>query len=473
MNPWTSFAEDVWEAEVLATLSRYVTIPCLSPDYDEAWNAHGYLQEAAHLLEDWANKQPIPGMRTEILELPGRTPVLLADCPATRPGASDKVEVLFYGHLDKQPPLGAWRAGLNPFIPVREGDFLYGRGTADDGYALFCALSSLRTLDANGGQRPRCVVMIEASEESGSPDLGAYLEVLADRFGRPGMVVCLDSGAPTYDRLWLTSSLRGIVVVNLRVDVLEHAVHSGRGGGVVPSSFRIMRQLLSRLEDETTGRMLLDELRGEMPVQHREQLEALVAELGDVAAEDLPLVGALELEGTDAVERLARQNWESSLSVTGVGGIPALEDGGNVLRPFTTLKLSIRLPPTADAPRAQRAIAKTLLADPPAGALVTLEEGVAARGWIAPELTAPVQTALAAASQIGFGRAPGASGEGGSIPFLATLAHRFPGVPILATGVLGPGSNAHGPDESLHLPTAKALTATLAHFVANLPTTAE
>jgi acetylornithine deacetylase/succinyl-diaminopimelate desuccinylase-like protein len=302
--------------------------------------------------------------------------------------------------------------------------------------------------------------MIEASEESGSPDLSAYVAHLNDRIGRPSLVICLDSGGLSYDRLWLTSSLRGNLVVTVRCDVLTEGIHSGTGGGVVPSSFRILRRIMSRIEDEATGAILLPELRGSgIPAEHRANLEAIAVEFPDSA---LPTVDGLRLLTPDAVERLTARTWAAALEVTGMDGIPASRDGGNVLRPFTTLKFSLRLPPDVDAQAATDALISAIATDE--GAHITIDMEPPANGWIAPPLDDGIRATLSRVSQERFGREAGSVGEGGSIPFLSNLQKGFPGVQFVATGVLGPHSNAHGPNESLHIPMAKAVT----HAVAEL-----
>jgi acetylornithine deacetylase/succinyl-diaminopimelate desuccinylase-like protein len=442
-----------WEERVLPALSEYTRIPCLSPAFDPDWAERGALVQAAELLRDWVHDEA-RSLQTEIVQLPGRTPVLLVD----NGGSGDPVVV--YGHMDKQPPLGAWRAGLGPYEPVREGDLLYGRGTADDGYATFAAVTGLA---AAGGGHGRVLVLIEGSEESGSPDLPAYLEHLRDRIGRPRLVVCLDSGGLSFDRLWLTSSLRGALVATVTAQVLTEGIHSGAGGGVVPSSFRILRRMLSRIEDEDTGRILLPELQGAgIPEEHLANLRTLAAEFPDTAA---PVVEGLRLLQPDPVSRLAARTWGPALEVTGADGLPLPRDAGNVLRPSTTLKLAIRLPPDVDAAAAGDALVAALTTDE--GAHLTIDLDMAAQGWIAPPLDAAIQDTLAAVSKERFGRAHAFVGEGGSIPFLDALTKGLPGTQFVATGVLGPHSNAHGPNESLHLPMAKAVTQAVAALLAD------
>ncbi|MCU1488657.1 MAG: peptidase, partial [Acidimicrobiaceae bacterium] len=432
------------------------------------WAAAGELESAGELLRSWASSRALAGVNAELVRLPGRTPVLWVEVPATDPERAETTTLL-YGHFDKQPPLGEWRTGLDPFRAVREGDCLYGRGTADDGYATPAALLALEALAATGTRHGRCVLLAEASEESGSPDLGAYLEHLADRIGRPDLVLCLDSGGPSYDCMWVTSSLRGNLVGTLSVQVLDEGVHSGAAGGVVPSSFRLLRSLLSRVEDERTGELLLAELHVETPAHRRREIEEVAAELGEAAPGLFPTVPGLMLSGSDPADRLERVTWGPALAVTGAAGLPALADAGNVLRPFTAVKLSFRLPPTCDAARAAAALERVLTADPPSRATVRFELEAPADGWDAPEPASWLAGAARSASLAYFGAPPRHVGLGGSIPFMADLGKRYPGVQFLATGVLGPASNAHGPNEALHVPTAKAITAAIAHVVASVP----
>jgi len=446
-----------WEDDAVPALIRYGKIPSLSPAFDSDWERDGHLTSAAHLLADWCRGRKVAGATVEVLESSGRTPLLLFDAPATG-GASGTV--LVYGHLDKQPPLGEWRPGLGPFSPAREGVRLYGRGMGDDGYSVFAACLAVELLDTQGVPRPRVAVLMEASEESGSPDLPGYIDELAPRLGRPELVVCLDSGCLTYDRLWVTTSLRGNLVATLRVQVLTEGVHSGDAGGIVPTSFRLLRRLLDRVEDPKTGEILLPELHADVP-----GFDGSEAVGPWEAAGYFPAVPGLAFAGDSEAERLVRRAWKPALAVTGIDGVPSVRDGGNVLRPFTTAKISLRLPPTVDAEHAASALTSALTADPPEGASVSLQMEAPASGWASPSLDDWVAEALRRASLEVFGRPPGALGEGGTIPFLAMLGERWPGVPLVATGVLGPGSNAHGPNEFLHLPMAEAVTVATARLL--------
>jgi len=466
----TSYVDRLWEEVILDVLSSYVAVKCLSPDFDQDWAQNDEIGQAARLLSDWARSRPIPGCTVEIVERDGLTPVIIVDVPASE-GAETELVTLLYGHFDKQPPLGSWREGLEPFLAVREGDRLYGRGTADDGYAIFAAIGAIEALAETGTPHGRCLVLIESSEESGSIHLGPYLDEVQARTGPPGpgLVVCLDSGCATYDRLWNTTSLRGLLAATVRVDVLTEGVHSGLAGGVVPSSFRILRQLLSRIEDETSGEILLPEFNAEPPARHLAAAGALAGELGETAVGAFPTVVSIKMSGKDAADRLIRRAWMPSLALVGMDGMPSVNDGGNVLRPFTAAKLAVRLPPNVDPDKAAQALVARLSADPPQGAKVAVEVTSASRGFDSPLQADWLARAVDEASGAFFGRGAGAMSEGGTIPFLAELLRRFPDAQFLVTGVLGPSSNAHGPNEMLDITTARRVTAAVAYVLASAP----
>ncbi len=460
-----AYVHERWTGDVLPLLMEFARIPSLSPAYDAGWEEHGHLEAAAELLADWARRRTLPGATVEVVRLAGLTPTVVIDVPATDPDATGTV--LIYGHYDKQPPFEGWTAGRGPWAPVVEGEWLYARGVADDGYALPSALLALEAVRAGGGRHARCLVVAEGSEESGSPHLQAVLSHLADRIGTPDVVLALDSGCATYDRLWVTTSLRGALVGTLTVRVLDHGVHSGSAGAVVPSSFRILRLLLDRIEDVATGDLRLPELVVDLPPGAAAAADHLAGALGAAGSSGppFPVVGRLQLQGRDAAEQALRQAWRASVAVVGADGLPPTAEAGAVLRPLTSVKLAIRLPPTADAGAAAAAVARAFTSDPPYGASVTWEAEPPAAGWAARPPAPWMDAALDRASTACFGPSYGQLGEGGTIPFMGWLADRFPEAHLLALGVLGPGANAHGPDEGLHLPTAERVTASLALLI--------
>ena len=456
----TGFIDDLWESSIIPALTDYIRIPNKSPAFDPEWQANGYMDEAVTLLWDWYQAHPISGASAEVVRLPGRTPTLFIDVPGQSNGT-----ILLYGHLDKQPEMTGWRADLGPWKPVREGHKLYGRGGADDGYALFASVASILALQEQGLPHANLKILIEASEESGSPDLPAYMEALGQRIGQPDLVICLDSGAGNYEQLWLTTSLRGMVSGSLQVEVLEEGVHSGDAGGVVPSSFRICRELLSRVEDESTGLIRPAAFHCEVPQLRQEQAVHAANVLGPAAAERFPFAGGTGPMVSDTAELVLNRTWRPALEIAGAAGLPALENAGNTLRPVTSLKLSMRLPPLVDGEAAGFALKQLLEQDPPNNARVSFELNQTGTGWNAPPTQAWLEHAVNQASETCFGKPSVNMGEGGTIPFMAMLGEAYPNAQFVITGVLGPKSNAHGPNEFLHLPMARKLTASVARII--------
>ena len=459
------FIGQKWDDEIVPQLVEYIRIPNKSPMFDADWVANGFMDDAVKLMEAWAAKQPIPGMQLEVVRLEGRTPLIFIDIPATNGGRDDDC-VLLYGHLDKQPEMTGWDADLGPWKPVIKGDRLYGRGGADDGYALFGSLAAVMALQEQQVPHARCVVLIEACEESGSYDLPAYVDHLADRIGKPSLVVCLDSGCGNYEQLWCTTSLRGLTGGNLTVKVLDEGVHSGDASGIVPSSFRLLRQLLSRIEDEQTGRILLEGLHAEIPAERMAQAQEAARVLDTAVYDKFPFLPGMTPMHDDLTELVLNRTWRPALSVTGADGLPALSSAGNVLRPHTAVKLSLRLPPTLDGRRAGQLLKESLLRDPPNGAQVSMELEKASTGWNAPAMSPWLADAIDASSREFFGAPAMYMGEGGTIPFMGMLGEKFPGAQFMITGVLGPHSNAHGPNEFLHIPMGKRVTACVSRVIA-------
>jgi acetylornithine deacetylase/succinyl-diaminopimelate desuccinylase-like protein len=467
-----------WDTDIVARLTDYVAIPAKSPMFDSAWDANGLLETVVRNTAQWIESQKVAGLSVEIIRLPGRTPVLFFEVASTRSAALATTQtVLMYGHLDKQPEFSGWRKDLGPWTPKYEDGKLYGRGSADDGYAAYAAIAAIQALKSQGVGHPRILGLIETCEESGSYDLMPYIDALRPRLGEVGLVVCLDSGAGNYDQLWLTNSLRGMVSGVLKVEILTEGVHSGDASGLVPSSFRIMRQVLDRLEDSATGRLLPASFHCEVPSERLAQAQATADILGDEIYKRFPWAhydcgGSTQFAlptTTDPLQALLNRTWNPTLSVTGVEGMPELSNAGNVLRPYTAFKLSLRLPPLVEAAPAVAKLKALLEDNAPYQARVTFEKAAGATGWNAPTTAPWLESALDSASKAHFGASCGFIGQGGTIPLMNMLSLGFPKAQMMVCGVLGPKSNAHGPNEFLHVPYAKKLTAAVAQVIASLP----
>lgn len=449
---------------ILASLSGLIEIPALSPAFDSSWAASGQLDAAAAHVGDWIAARGLPGAQQEIVRLEGRSPVLIADLPAT-PGAEGRGTVLLYGHLDKQPPFEGWSAGLGPWQAVLRDGRLYGRGAVDDGYAGYAAITALEAARGAGGGHARAVVLLETGEESGSPDLPAYLEHLASRLGDVTLVVCLDGGGGDYSRLWLTTSLRGLVSATVTVRVLPAPLHSGLASGIVPSSFRVMRQLLDRLEDSATGEIRLPAMNVPIPEAAREAANAAATVRPGAVRSLYPLAEGMRLASGDEAELILNNTWRPTLSVIGAAGLPEPAVAGNVLRAATTLRLSFRIPPTADARTALAELKQALSTEAPYGALVTIGSTQAENGWTAPPTAAWLVAVLDQVGRQVFAEPHGSIGVGGSIPFMELLGRTYPQAQFVVTGALGTDSNMHVPDEWLNIAFARQVTEAVAHIL--------
>lgn len=430
--------------------------------FDPEWQANGYMEQVVEQFCTWANAQNIQGLELKVVRLDGRTPLIFMEIP----GQIDNT-ILLYGHLDKQPEMTGWREDLSPWKPVIEGDKLYGRGGADDGYAMFSSLTAIKALQEQELPHARCVVIIEACEESGSEDLPFYIEHLSEQIGTPELVVCLDSGCGNYEQLWCTTSLRGLIGGELSIQMLSDGVHSGDASGIVASTFRVLRQLLDRIENAETGEILLDTCHVDIPTQRIQQAERSAEMIGNDIFSRFPFVENGKPMSNDAVELILNRSWKPMLEVIGADGLPSIQSAGNVMRAFTNVKLSIRIPPGCDAEQASKDLTQTLISNPPFGAKVSFKPDWAASGWTAPDVAPWLAQALDEASENYFHKPAVHMGEGWSIPFMGMLGESFPNAQFVITGVLGPGSNAHGPNEFLHIPMAKKLTCCVADIIAS------
>lgn len=450
-----------WDSDIIPQLENYIRIPAKSPMFDKNWKASGHIAKAMDLIKNWCEKQPIKNKKIELLQIENRTPVLLIDIP----GDSDKT-ILLYGHMDKQPEMVGWDADLGPWKPVIKEGKLYGRGGADDGYAAFASLSAIAYLQSLNIPHARCVVLIEASEESGSIDLPSYLELIKKQMGNPDLIICLDSESGNYEQLWGTTSLRGLIGGTLKIDTLKNGIHSGINSGVVPSVFHILRLLLDRIEDPQNGKIKVDELRVKIPQDRLDQIKIAAKTLGNTVFNNIPFLDGVHAACHTPEECILNRTWEPALSLVGIDGVPAIENAGNVTLPSLAVKLSMRIPPTCDAKQASKILKDILEKESPFGAKVHYEIEDDNTGWDSPELATWLADANDASSQLFFNKKAAYIGIGASIPFMGMLGKMFPKAQYLITGILGPQSNAHGPNEFLHIEYTKKLTACVASVIA-------
>lgn len=454
MFQWISEQVD---SNLTPTIADFIRIPNQSRAYDPAYATNGLQQKACNFCIDWAKKLDVAGLKLELIEEEGRTPVVLGivDVP-------DKPTVLMYGHIDKQPPLtNDWAEGLHPYEPVIKDGKMYGRGGADDGYAFFASLLIIKALQKYGLPHNRIVLYFETDEESGSADLIHFLNQRKSQIGEPSLVICLDSGCCDYEHMCLTTTLRGVFNFNLRVDVGLEGVHSGASSGILPDSFRILRDVIDQFECSKTGKLPSD-LYVNIPPDKYTQAYELISEMNGKIDFEFPFVDGVKPVEDDGFKQYINRIWNPTLTAVGTDGIPHISNAGNVLRPYTTLALSLRLPPSLSKEEAVKTVREFFSkVQVPHNGKLTLTEGSSGQGFNCPAYDPKLKAVIDEAGELFFGTKVLYYGEGGSIPFINELAYMFPKSQFIVTGVLGPKSNAHGPNEFLHLPYMKKLILSL------------
>lgn len=451
-----AFLEEEFEPNLVEPLKDFVRIPNQSRSFDPEWNTNGLLEKACQHVIDWSKGQGLKDFSVDLYKEDGKTPAVIGVAEM-----KDAPTILFYGHIDKQPPLTEkWREGLHPYQPVVENGKLYGRGGVDDGYAYFASVLVVKMLQKFGAQKHRFVFFFECDEESDSIDLEYYLDLKKDLIGTPEIMVCLDSGTIDYDHLSLTTNLRGILDFNLKVEVTKEGVHSGSAGGIVPDTFRIARHLLDTFEDSKNGR-LIPELNVNIPSDRYGEAVDLIKELGEFDFK-IPFVEGAESITSDPLQLYLNNTWLPACTLIGFEGLPPSHRCGNVLNPYTSYQISLRLPPTLSHEDAMQAV-KAHFANlkVPHNARITLSRFIGGSGLNLKPFSKKLQDSIFEAGKEFFGKVPLFFGEGGSIPFLNDFQRRFPKAELLVLGINGPESNAHGPNEFLHLDYLKKLISSL------------
>ncbi|CAD8186262.1 unnamed protein product [Paramecium pentaurelia] len=443
------FIEYFTRDQILPSLADFVRIPNLSPQFDPQWQDNGLLDKASNHIVSWIEQQKIPNCKVEMLSIQGAPKAIHVSIKAQNP-----ITVFYYGHYDKQPHFPGWRDGFGPTIPVIEGHRMFGRGVADDGYAPYAAIAALQTLLSQGLEHPTIEMLFEGEEESGSNFLMQYFDLL--ELKRVDIMVALDSGSGDYERLWLTSSLRGSMKIDLCVKVLESPINTDDGGNV-PQALNIIRVLLNRLEDPVTGQV------------HKSLQTIIPADRYEECLQSADLVQIEFSRQCDKMEscrvkQYINRNWKPAVSYIGQDGFPSTRKMIDQIIPELIIRLSIRLPPNKCAKEAANFVKQLLEKDPPFNANVTANIIAAGSGLNLKSFSPKLKDILNTASKLFFnGNESRVFHEGASIPFLNQLNQRSPQAEFLVLGVLGPDSNAHGANEMLDLNYMKGLIGCLAY----------
>ena len=453
-------AKKDFEERIIPGLEEFIRIDNLSPEFDPEWETNGKAEKAGMHLINWAKSQGIKGLKAELIKEPGKTHLILIEIESQ---GIDKT-ILLYGHFDKQPALGEWNEGLHPNKPVIKDGKLYGRGASDDGYALFAMIEAVKLIQMQNGKHSRIVITLESGEESGSPDLVPYLKKLNNRIGNPDLMICMDSGCKDYSSLWLTTSLRGIINFELEIECLKESTHSGNSG-VAPDSFTVLRILLDRLDDSKSSKVKAP-LNVEIPQYRIEDAKKLAEyQKEKVVTDSVNLKEGVKPLSEDYKELILNNTWRPTVVVIGMTGVPPAECAGYILRHKTKVKISIRLPPTFDCKEAEKVITELLTKDPPFNSIINVKINVSLNGWAAKDMNKSLKKSFTESAKFLFKNDYYNCGEGGTIPFIPELAELYPKCEILVTGVLGPGSNAHCPNECLNLDYTNKMIVALSHVI--------
>jgi acetylornithine deacetylase/succinyl-diaminopimelate desuccinylase-like protein len=378
-----AYVEKWWADWYVKGLCEFIEIPNLSPMFDAEFYTNGTTQAAAKHVDDYINKLEIKGITKHSFTPEGKPPMYVYVVEAN---GNDK-NVMCYGHLDKQPWMMPWREGLGPTKAVIEGDFLYGRGGADDGYAPFSCALAIKNLQVQGLPHPRFALVLETEEESGSPNLLELLALSKEAIGTPDIMFCMDSGAFNWDQLWMTSSLRGIICLDVQIDCAHGGYHSGEVGGIVPETMRIMRHLLDRIDDSKTG-MCCEALNCEIPERFKTEAKFMAELSGPEMYKKYHVCEGVDCMHEEGIDQMYLNNtWRANMAITGAAGLPAIQTAGNVCRPSTSMRLSIRLPPKVNPDDAYAAVTKLLTTDVPYNAKVICTSQGKGQGWCMGELS--------------------------------------------------------------------------------------
>lgn len=406
-------------------LADLVAMPSVSaPSFDKA----GVRATAEALLAILADA----GFEnTRLLEVDGGNPAVFAEIPAP-PGAPT---ILLYAHYDVQPPGPASEWATGPYDPVVEDGRLYGRGSADDKAGVVMHLGAVA---AHGGHPPVGVkLFFEGEEEAGSESLGAILENHGDLL-RPDIIVIGDGGMWSEEIPAFLTSLRGLVACNIEIRTLAAAVHSGEFGGVYPDALTAMTRLLSTLHDDHGDVAVPGLFVGEEPV---------IEVSTERAQKTIRPADGLQQIGTGSIS--ARMWARPSISVLALDA-PSVAEAINQLVPVCRAKVSMRIPPGQDAAAAMAALKAHLEANAPWGTTLTfLHEELGQPSTM--DVDNEAVDAWRQGYREAFGVEPVEMGAGGTIPFIATFAEKFPGCPLLVIGCSDPTSSYHAPNESVSL----------------------
>lgn len=463
------YIEKMFTYNILPNLMDFIRIPNLSPAYDYNWKTNGLLLKAANLIISYAKSLNIKNAEINLIQDKGYTPLIFIDIPSSR--ENDNRTVLFYAHFDKQPYGTGWDEDKEPTKPVIINGRLYGRGSADDGYASFSILTAIKACQEHNCPMPRICIIFEGAEESTDEDLTYYFDKLLPIIGENVIAfIPLDSGCSDYERLWITNSLRGVVDFDIKITSLDNDCHFGpEASGRVAENLFLLRKALDGVVDTTTGEILIDEFFvKEIPTSIEKEMDKEIEIVGDKFFDDIPLYDGVKPLKSDVKEAMINNRWKPSISILGVDNCPKIEDNGFGVSKSINVRLSMRLPPGINGNNAMNALKKVINNNSYFSAKFEFGYMSLAEGWCLSDISERTKNVLNKASLEYFGKEIVFKGAGGSIPFITYFQTKYPKADVICTGILGADSFEHGPNENLNIEACKKMILILCYFLSEI-----
>ena len=463
------YIEKMFTYNMIPNLMNFIRIPNLSPAYDYEWNTNGLLLKAANLIIAYAKSLEIKNAQINLIQDKGYSPLIFIEIPASRP--NDNRTVLLYAHFDKQPHGTGWDDDKGPTKPVIQNGRLYGRGSADDGYASFSMLTAIKACQEHNCPLPRICLIFEGAEESTDEHLTYYFNKLLPIIGENVIAfIPLDSGCADYDRLWITNSLRGVCDYEINIQTLDNNISFGpEASGRIAENLFILRKAIDAVMDTSTGDVKIEEFYvKDIPEEIQEEMDKEIEIVGEQFFKEIPLYEGVKPLKTDIKEAMINNRWKPTCSILGIDNCPKIEDNGFGVKKSITVKMSMRLPPGIDSHAALEALKKVVKENIYFDAKVKFLSAEVADGWKLTNFSEKTKNVLNKASKEYFGNELVFKGMGGSIPFITYFQTKYPNADVICTGILGADCFEHGPNENLHLEACKKMILVLCYFLSEI-----
>ena len=452
----------IFNTTTLPNLMNFIRIPNTSPEFDPDWDKNNLLLKASKLIITFIKTLQLKNTEITLLKDENHTPFILTETKSSK--EKEKNTILFYAHIDKQPNCEGWDKGKSATNPIIENGRLYGRGSIDDGYAIYSILTAIKYCQDNNLFTNRIICIFECSEESSSDDLNYYFDKLIPFFGNDiSLFCCVDLTCLDYKKMWIVNCIRGVMDFDVKIYTLNNDIYSNFTKGVFPDNFMIFRKLCDLLRNEK-GEFLIPELiisEDKIPKDRKKELEEASKEIGIDFIKVLPLYNNTKPMKDDIYKLLLNNIWKVSMIIKGIDGIPDKKYEGNILSKGLKARIQMRIPPLLNGKKAFEAIKKKFIENTPFNSKVEVEMIGIDDGWNDKNFSERSKNVFNYVSKIGFGNDVGFKFDGGSVPFIQYFENKYPKSQIANLGIRGYECNEHGPNESIDLDACKKFIAAL------------